>query len=52
MGAENRYGHPTATLLSTLSTLGVTVGRTDTDGDLAVSMDDGKLVLWRARPSG
>lgn len=52
VGAENRYGHPTATLLSALSTLGVTVGRTDTDGDLAVSMDDGKLVLWRARPSG
>lgn len=52
VGAENRYGHPTATLLSTLSALGVTVGRTDTDGDLAVSLDDGELTLWRARPGG
>lgn len=52
VGADNRYGHPTATLLSTLSALGVAVGRTDTDGDLAVGMSDGRLTLWRARPPG
>lgn len=50
VGADNRYGHPTATLLSTMSALGTTVGRTDTDGDLAVSMSQGQLTLWRARP--
>jgi len=48
VGAQNRYGHPTATLLSTMAALGVVVGRTDTDGDLAVSMTDGQLTLWRA----
>ncbi|MDQ1122072.1 competence protein ComEC [Microbacterium trichothecenolyticum] len=53
VGAQNRYGHPTASLLSTLSALGVVVGRTDTDGDLAVSMDDeARLTLWRAKPPG
>jgi len=52
VGAQNRYGHPTTTLLSTLAALGVVVGRTDTDGDLAVSMSEGSLTLWRARPPG
>ncbi|BAJ76334.1 predicted membrane metal-binding protein [Microbacterium testaceum StLB037] len=52
VGAQNRYGHPTVTLLSTLAALGVVVGRTDTDGDLAVSMSEGSLMLWRARPPG
>ncbi|MDF2917568.1 ComEC/Rec2 family competence protein [Microbacterium sp. NPDC086615] len=52
VGADNRYGHPTATLLSTMTALGVVVGRTDTDGDLAVSMTDGQLTLWRAWPPG
>jgi competence protein ComEC len=50
VGAQNRYGHPTATLLSTMTALGAVVGRTDTDGDLAVSMSEGQLTLWRARP--
>ncbi len=51
VGADDRYGHRPATLLSTMAALGV-VGRTDTDGDLAVSMSDGGLPLWRARPQG
>ncbi|KTR96702.1 hypothetical protein NS220_00970 [Microbacterium testaceum] len=52
VGADDRYGHRPATLLSTMAALGVVVGRTDTDGDLAVSMSQGDLTLWRARPPG
>lgn len=42
VGADNTYGHPARTLLDMLSRSGMTVHRTDRDGDLAVagSADD------------
>ncbi|MFN3949570.1 ComEC/Rec2 family competence protein [Microbacterium sp.] len=50
VGAENSYGHPTASLLATLAALGTTVGRTDLDGSLAVwEGSDDSLNLWRER---
>ncbi|MFF0910122.1 ComEC/Rec2 family competence protein [Microbacterium enclense] len=50
VGADNTYGHPTATLLSTLASLGTTTGRTDVDGHLAAWLDEQeRLVLWRDR---
>nr|WP_179670160.1 ComEC/Rec2 family competence protein [Nocardioides thalensis] len=36
VGADNDYGHPDPGLLGRLTTAGAVVGRTDTDGDLAV----------------
>ncbi len=48
VGADNGYGHPTASLLSMLETLGTAIGRTDHDGALAAWLDaDGRLTLWR-----
>lgn len=50
VGADNDYGHPTASLLSTLVAVGTRVGRTDLHGTLAVWLDgDGRLSLWRER---
>ncbi len=42
-GADNDYGHPTASLLETLRKQGVRSWRTDTDGDIAVVVRDGHL---------
>lgn len=44
---KNDYGHPTAEALSAWNSLGAEVGRTDTDGDVAVSCVGGKPVLTR-----
>lgn len=50
VGADNDYGHPTATLLDILAALGSTAARTDRDGALAVWLDEeGRLTLWRER---
>lgn len=50
VGADNRYGHPTASILATLTSLGTAVGRTDREGALAVWVgDDGDIRLWRER---
>jgi competence protein ComEC len=42
-GKDNDYGHPTASLLSRLRQDNVRWWRTDTDGDIAVVVDDGRL---------
>ncbi|MET0929459.1 MAG: DNA internalization-related competence protein ComEC/Rec2, partial [Aeromicrobium sp.] len=42
-GEDNDYGHPTASLLSLLRERGVRWWRTDTDGDIAVVVRDGRL---------
>lgn len=42
-GADNDYGHPTARLLGLLRERGVEAWRTDTDGDIAVVLRDGRL---------
>ncbi len=46
VGADNGYGHPAGAVLAALSEAGAVVGRTDTDGDLAVVVDeDGRVDL-------
>jgi competence protein ComEC len=43
VGADNDYGHPAARTLDLLHGAGVTTLRTDTGGDLAVAVQDGRL---------
>jgi competence protein ComEC len=47
VGADNTYGHPTATTLAMLQ--GSAVGRTDQDGIVAVVGEGETLALWRER---
>ncbi|RKT36873.1 competence protein ComEC [Microbacterium sp. AG1240] len=50
VGADNDYGHPRESILSTLASVGATVARTDQEGIVAVWRgDDGALALWRER---
>ena len=48
VGADNDYGHPSADLLAALTATGAQVRRTDLDGDVLVTLDDGALGV-RAR---
>ncbi len=43
VGADNDYGHPAATTLTALSDAGARVLRTDLDGDLVVTVRDGRV---------
>ncbi|KRF30638.1 competence protein ComEC [Nocardioides sp. Soil805] len=43
VGADNDYGHPAPDLLTALTATGAQVRRTDLDGDVVVSVDDGAL---------
>jgi competence protein ComEC len=43
VGRDNDYGHPSATTLSLLRGAGMTVERTDRDGDVAVTVHHGEL---------
>lgn len=53
VGADNDYGHPRDSILSTLASVGATVARTDQEGIVAVWRgDDDELVLWRERDVG
>ncbi len=45
VGVDNTYGHPDPDLLQSLTDAGITVGRTDLDGALAVLDDAGELRL-------
>ncbi|WP_431473612.1 ComEC/Rec2 family competence protein [Ornithinimicrobium sp. W1665] len=47
VGAENTFGHPAPSALDLLDDAGMVVLRTDTDGDLAVSREDGRLQVHR-----
>jgi competence protein ComEC len=49
VGEDNDYGHPSPDVLGPLSTGGVLVARTDTDGDVAVLVRDGELRVRTAR---
>ncbi len=49
LGADNTFGHPAPSLLSTLALVGAPVFRTDRDGDLLVSLVDGVPALARSR---
>jgi competence protein ComEC len=44
VGAHNDYGHPSPLTLAALARLGVPALRTDQDGDVAVAVQDGRLV--------
>jgi competence protein ComEC len=43
VGRDNDYGHPSAPTLSLLRRSGMRVERTDEDGDVAVTVRDGRL---------
>lgn len=43
VGAGNDYGHPAGSTLTLLRRAGMTVERTDEDGDVAVTVRDGRL---------
>ncbi|WP_457208946.1 ComEC/Rec2 family competence protein, partial [Nocardioides sp. P5_C9_2] len=43
VGADNDYGHPSADVLAALTATGAQVRRTDLDGDILVTVDDGAL---------
>ncbi len=45
VGRGNRYGHPSARCLDLLSARGVRVARTDRDGDIEVSVSNGRIGL-------
>jgi competence protein ComEC len=47
VGANNDYGHPAPSTLSTLTGLGAVVARTDTDGDIAVVGPADRLTVVR-----
>jgi len=43
VGADNDYGHPAGSTLALLRRAGMRVERTDRDGDVAVTVSDGRL---------
>lgn len=48
-GAENRYGHPAAETLAAWRNVGALIGRTDTDGDVAIVGGERLGLVSRAR---
>ena len=50
VGRHNDYGHPAPPTLRLLERAGITVGRTDHDGDVAVVSDHGLRVVTRRLP--
>jgi competence protein ComEC len=48
-GEDNSYGHPDPTLLTALRDARITVARTDTEGTIAVVVDDGLRVVTSPR---
>jgi len=48
-GADNEYGHPADATLAPLADTGATVLRTDLDGDLAVTVQEGELGVSTSR---
>jgi competence protein ComEC len=51
VGRDNDYGHPSPVLLRELAQLGVPLHRTDTEGDLAVVQQSGRLSVEAHRSS-
>ena len=43
VGKDNRYGHPHQEVLETLERYGITILRTDRDGDIKIVSDGGKI---------
>jgi competence protein ComEC len=50
VGRHNDYGHPAPATLRLLERAGLTVRRTDLDGDIAVVSDHGLHVVTRRLP--
>ena len=50
VGADNDYGHPAASTVALLRRAGMRVERTDRDGDVAVTVRDGRLGVQHRRP--
>ena len=48
-GVDNDYGHPSPETLRPLAGAGLEVLRTDVDGDVAVTAEDGRLGVVRSR---
>jgi competence protein ComEC len=48
-GRDNDYGHPATAALRMLHRAGIEVARTDTDGDVAVVVDDRGTLRLRTR---
>ena len=48
-GVDNDYGHPSSDTLQPLAEAGLEVLRTDLDGDVAVTAEDGRLGVVRSR---
>ena len=49
-GADNPYGHPARTTLEHLTASGARVLRTDTDGSVEVTIDDGRMTIASTGP--
>jgi competence protein ComEC len=49
VGADNTYGHPAPETLDPLAEAGADVRRTDTDGDVAVVVEDGRIAVRTSR---
>ena len=49
VGEDNDYGHPARATLDLLRADGMTVRRTDRDGDLAVVVHDGRVSVQTRR---
>ena len=50
VGADNDYGHPSASVLAALAAAGTEVARTDLRGDVAVSVRDGEVYVAAREP--
>jgi competence protein ComEC len=50
VGADNDYGHPSATTVGLLARVGATVFRTDRDGDIAVGLAEDRVVVAKRGP--
>jgi competence protein ComEC len=49
-GADNPYGHPTSQTLDRLHRVGARVFRNDEDGDVIVTIKDGKVDVAVTKP--
>jgi competence protein ComEC len=49
VGLHNDYGHPAPSLLTALAIRNIPVGRTDRDGDVALTYDGARLRMLRSR---
>jgi competence protein ComEC len=49
VGKGNRFGHPSATCIEMLADRRIPVERTDRDGDLEVSVDNGRIGVTKGR---